>query len=257
MKFKSINPYNGKELKTYSEHTLSELDATLSQSEKAFASWRDTPLSRRCQLIAKAANELRKNKNEYAEMMTLEMGKPITESRAEVEKCAWVCDYYAENAEGFLADEIIKTDASQSFVRHNPIGCVFAIMPWNFPYYQVARFAGPNLVLGNTILLKHAEQCPESALAIATMMAEAGFPEGAYTNLFASHDQIADIIADPCVQGVSVTGSERAGAAVAQIAGRNLKKVVLEMGGSDVLLVLDTSRQHRPSVQRLQADRRA
>ena len=238
MKFKSINPYNGKELKTYSEHTLPELDATLSQSEKAFASWRNIPLAERTKLIAKAGSELRKNKDEYAEMMTLEMGKPITEARAEVEKCAWVCDYYAENAGEFLADEVIKTDASKSFVRHNPIGCVFAIMPWNFPFWQVFRFAAPTLTAGNVAILKHAGNVPGCATLIEQVFLRAGFPKGVFQNIFIDHSKTEKIIAHPIVKAISLTGSERAGASVAELAGRHIKKSLLELGGSNAFLVL-------------------
>ena len=239
MKFKSINPYNGKELKTYSEHTLAELNSTLIQSEKAFESWRNTPISKRCQLMAKAGSELRKNKNEYAEMMSLEMGKPITESRAEVEKCAWVCDYYAENAQAFLADEIIKTDASQSFVRHNPLGCIFAIMPWNFPYWQVFRFAAPTLTAGNVAILKHAGNVSGCATLIEQVFLRAGFPKHVFQKIFIDHSKTEKIISHPFVKAISLTGSERAGSSVAEIAGRHIKKSLLELGGSNAFLVLE------------------
>ena len=170
------------------------------------------------------------------------MGKPVEQALGEVDFCASIYEYYATEATSLLADEpITLSDGDGSaFVRRSSVGVLLGIMPWNYPYYQVARFAGPNLVVGNTILLKHAPQCPESAAAIQRMYDEAGFPAGAYTNIYATNDQVADVIADPRVQGVSVTGSERAGAAVAEIAGRNLKKVVLELGGSDPFILLST-----------------
>ncbi len=181
-------------------------------------------------------------REELAEIIVREMGKPVEQALGEVDFCASIYEYYATEATSLLADEpIALSDGDGSaFVRRSSVGVLLGIMPWNYPYYQVARFAGPNLVVGNTILLKHAPQCPESAAAIQRIYDDAGFPAGAYTNIYATNDQVADLIADPRVQGVSVTGSERAGAAVAEIAGRNLKKVVLELGGSDPFILLST-----------------
>ena len=181
-------------------------------------------------------------RQELADIIVLEMGKPVEQALAEVDFAGAIYEYYADHADEFLKDEpitLLDGDGS-AVVRRSALGVLLGIMPWNFPYYQVARFAGPNLVIGNTILLKHAEQCPESAAAIQQIFLDAGFPEGAYINIYADHDQIETVIADPRVQGVSLTGSERAGAKVAEIAGRNLKKVVLELGGSDPFILLST-----------------
>ena len=181
-------------------------------------------------------------RQELAEIIVREMGKPIEQALGEVDFAAAIYEYYADNGPGLMADEPIKLlegDGS-AVVRRSAYGLLLGIMPWNYPYYQVARFAGPNLVVGNTILLKHAPQCPESALAMEQIFHEAGIPKDAYINIFATNDQIEWVIADPRVRGVSLTGSERAGAAVAEIAGRNLKKVVLELGGSDPFIVLGT-----------------
>jgi succinate-semialdehyde dehydrogenase/glutarate-semialdehyde dehydrogenase len=177
-----------------------------------------------------------------AEIIVREMGKPISQAIGEVEFCTAIYDFYADNAEELMADEPIKLldGEGSAVVRRSSLGVLLGIMPWNFPYYQVARFAGPNLVIGNSILLKHAAQCPESAEALEQIYGEAGFPDGAYVNIYATHDQVESVIADPRVRGVSLTGSERAGAAVAEIAGRNLKKVVLELGGSDPFILLGT-----------------
>ncbi|MDN5789447.1 MAG: NAD-dependent succinate-semialdehyde dehydrogenase [Micrococcales bacterium] len=238
-----VNPTTGETVAEYPTMTDAEVSQAIAAADDAYRSWgRKTTVAERAALVQRVADLHLERRDELAHIIAREMGKPLAEALEEVDFSADIYSYYATNGEEFLKQEEIPTDdGGRAFVRREPIGVLLGIMPWNFPYYQVARFAGPNLVLGNTVLLKHAEQCPESALAIASMMKEAGLPEGAYTNLFATHDQVADIIADPRVQAVSVTGSERAGAAVAQIAGRNLKKVVLEMGGSDVLLVLDTS----------------
>ncbi|MGA8854199.1 MAG: NAD-dependent succinate-semialdehyde dehydrogenase, partial [Christiangramia sp.] len=179
------------------------------------------------------------NVEEYAQMITAEMGKPISESRAEVNKCAWVCDYYAENAEAFLAPEVVKTDAEQSFVRHDPIGAVFAVMPWNFPFWQVFRFAAPTLTAGNTGLLKHAPNVFGCAVKIEEIFKKAGFPEGVFQNLIVHHDQTEKIIAHDAVKAVTLTGSEMAGSAVAQIAGKYIKKSLLELGGNNSFIVLE------------------
>jgi succinate-semialdehyde dehydrogenase/glutarate-semialdehyde dehydrogenase len=177
--------------------------------------------------------------DKYAETMTLEMGKPISEARGEIEKCAWVCDFYAENAERFLADEIIETDASESFVSHDPIGTVLAIMPWNFPYWQVFRFVAPTLSAGNTGLLKHASNVFGCATHIEELLLEAGFPDGVFQNLFIHHDKTESIISNDIVKAVTLTGSERAGKSVGALAGKYLKKSVLELGGSNAFIVLE------------------
>lgn len=239
MEFKSINPYNGQEIATYKEHSKKEIDAILEKSSTAFESWRQVPIKERCKLLVNAADLLRKNVDKYAETMTLEMGKPISEAKGEVNKCAWVCEFYAENAERFLADEIIETDASESFVSHDPIGTVLAIMPWNFPFWQVFRFVAPTLAAGNTGLLKHAHNVFGCATHIEELLLEAGFPEGVFQNLFIHHDDIESIIANDIVKAVTLTGSERAGKSVGALAGKYLKKSVLELGGNNAFIVLE------------------
>ena len=239
MEFLSINPYNGEQVGQYTALTSNELEKSLDKSAEAFKTWSREPLSYRAGLIKKAGDVLRKNVEEYAQMITSEMGKPIAESRAEVNKCAWVCDYYAENAEAFLEPEVIKTDASESFVRHDPIGTVFAVMPWNFPYWQVFRFAAPTLTAGNTGLLKHAPNVFGCAELIEDVFNKAGYPEGVFQNLIVHHDQTEKIIAHDAVKAVTLTGSEMAGAAVAQIAGKHIKKSLLELGGNNSFIVLE------------------
>ena len=239
MEFYSINPYNGVQVGRYNALSAVELDEKLNKSAEAFKSWSKKPLSYRTSLIKKAGQVLLDNLEEYAQMITSEMGKPISESRAEVNKCAWVCDYYAQNAESFLAPEIVKTDASQSFVRHDPIGAVFAIMPWNFPFWQVLRFAAPTLTAGNTGLLKHAPNVFGCALKIEEVFIKAGFPEGVFQNLIVHHNQTEKIIAHDAVKAVTLTGSETAGSAVAQIAGKYIKKSLLELGGNNAFIVLE------------------
>lgn len=239
MEFKSVNPYDGKQVGSYASLSEGELTEKLNRSLTAFRSWREVPLAERCQLIKKAGQVLRDNVEEYAKMITLEMGKPISESRSEVNKCALVCDYYAVNGETFLADETIVTDASKSFVRHDPIGAVFAIMPWNFPYWQVFRFAAPTLTAGNTGLLKHAPNVFGCAKQIEDVFTKAGFPKDVFQNLIVHHDQTEKIIAHDAVQAVTLTGSERAGSAVAEIAGKYIKKTVLELGGNNAFIVWD------------------
>ena len=239
MEFKSINPHNGKEIATYKEHTEQEVNDILEKSRMAFDSWRDVPVEERCELLVNAGGVLRNNVEKYAKTMTLEMGKPISEARGEIEKCAWVCDFYAENAQRFLADEIIETDASESFVSHDPIGTVLAIMPWNFPYWQVFRFAAPTLAAGNTGLLKHAPNVFGCATHIEEILLEAGFPDGVFQNLFIHHDKTERILADDIVKAATLTGSERAGKSVGALAGKYLKKSVLELGGNNAFIVLE------------------
>ena len=237
MEFKSINPFNGEQVGQYTGLTESELDSKLVLAAETFNSWRKVPLQERADLSRKAGQVLRENVEEYARMITREMGKPITESRGEVNKCAWVCDYYADHAEEFLKPEVIKTDASQSFVRHDPIGAVFAIMPWNFPFWQVFRYAAPTLTAGNTGLLKHAANVFGCAMQIEEVFDKAGYPAGVFQNLIVHHDRTERIIAHDAVQAVTLTGSERAGSAVAAIAGKYIKKTVLELGGNNAFIV--------------------
>lgn len=236
------NPATGKTLSDYPTATDAQVQQALESAESAYRSLlKTTDVAERATLLKRVAQLHAERRETLAAIIVKEMGKPLDQAQGEVDFCVDIYNYYADNAETFLADEPIDSPAGGSaFIRRQALGVLIGIMPWNFPFYQVARFAGPNLALGNTILLKHAPQCPESALALESIFNDAGFPAGAYVNIFATNEQVADIIADPRVQGVSLTGSERAGAAVAEIAGRHLKKVVLELGGSDVFLVLDT-----------------
>ena len=238
-----INPATGETVKTYPTITDAELDAAIAGADEAHRTWsRSTTVAERAALIRRVGELHLERRQELAEIIVREMGKPIEQALGEVDFCGDIYGYYADNAEDLMKDEPITLLAGDgsALIRRSSLGVLLGIMPWNFPYYQVARFAGPNLIIGNTILLKHAQQCPESAAAIEQMFHDAGFPAGAYTNIYATNDQIADVIADPRVQGVSLTGSERAGAAVAEVAGRHLKKVVLELGGSDPFILLST-----------------
>lgn len=238
-----VNPATGETVKQYDRISDTDLEAALASADDAFESLsRTTTVAERAAMIQKVADAHTERRQELADIIVREMGKPVEQALGEVDFCADIYGYYADKAEEFLADEPIDLRDGDGFglIRRSALGPLIGIMPWNFPYYQVARFAGPNLCLGNTILLKPAGQCPESGLAIQSMFDDAGFPKGAYQTIFASSDQIADLIADPRVRGVSLTGSERAGAAVAEVAGRNLKKVVLELGGSDPFILLGT-----------------
>lgn len=237
MEFKSINPFNGKEIASHKEQSQDELKLILDNAGEAYKSWKKVSITERAELLKKAGQVLRDNTEEYARMITLEMGKPITESRAEINKCALVCDYYADNAVEFLKDENIKTDAQKSFVRHDPIGCVLAIMPWNFPFWQVFRFAAPTLVAGNTGLLKHSSNVFGCAKQIEEVFIKAGFPENIFQNLIVHHDKTEMIMAHDAVQAVTLTGSERAGSSVAAIAGKYIKKSLLELGGNNAFIV--------------------
>ena len=243
-KYAVTNPATGETITTYPTATDAEIATAVDGADKAYREWaRTTTVEQRAALIAKVADLHRERRQHLAETIVREMGKPIGDALGEVDFSADIYQYYADNGPALLKDEPIELaegSEGSAFIRKSPMGVLIGIMPWNFPYYQVARFAGPNLILGNTILLKHAAQCPASAEAIHEIFADAGFPVGAYTNIYATTDQIATMIADPRVQGVSLTGSERAGAAVAEQAGRHLKKVVLELGGSDPFILLST-----------------
>ncbi len=236
---KAENPATGKLIKEYQEHTREEVARIIIETDSEYRQWRKTTFAHRRELLLEAAKVLRKNVEHYAKTMTLEMGKIITESRAEIEKCAWCCDYYAENAERFLADEIIATDASRSMVTYEPLGVVLAVMPWNFPFWQVIRFAAPALMAGNGGLLKHASNVPGCALALEEIFREAGYPDNIFRTLLIRAGEVENVIANPLVKAVTLTGSEPAGMQVASIAGRELKKTVLELGGSDPFIVLD------------------
>jgi succinate-semialdehyde dehydrogenase/glutarate-semialdehyde dehydrogenase len=236
---KAINPATGELIRDYKEHTPEEVTEIAQAAHDAFLGWRETSFAERKKLMLKAADVLREKKEGYARIITLEMGKTIKESRAEVEKCAWVCEYYAENAESFLADEVVETDASKSMIAFEPMGVVLAVMPWNFPFWQVFRFAAPTLMAGNTGVLKHASNVPASALAIEEVFKEAGFPEDVFRTLLISSRLVEGVISNPHVKAVTLTGSEIAGMQVAATAGRELKKTVLELGGSDPYIVLE------------------
>ncbi len=240
-KYAVINPATRETEKEYDEISDDELEAAIAAAEEAHRSWGlKTSVADRAALVKKVADFHLERREELAGIIVREMGKPMEQALGEVDFCADIYGFYADNGEQLMADDPIDLLAGDgtALVRKSSVGPLVGIMPWNFPYYQVARFAGPNLVVGNTILLKPAHQCPESAEAIQKMMDDAGFPEGAYQTILASNEQIEKAIGDPRVRGVSLTGSERAGAAVAEIAGRNLKKVVLELGGSDPFILL-------------------
>ena len=242
-KYAVINPATGETEKDYPEISDSELEGAMAAANNAHQTWAlKTSVAERAALVKKVAELHGERREALAEIAVREMGKPMEQALGEVDFCVDIYGFYADNGEEILADEKIDLLAGDgtALIRRTSVGPLLGIMPWNFPYYQVARFAGPNLVVGNTILLKPAHQCPESAEAIQEIFADAGFPEGAYQTILASNDQIAKVIEDPRVRGVSLTGSERAGAAVAEIAGRNLKKVVLELGGSDPFILLGT-----------------
>jgi len=235
------NPATNEKVADYPTATAADIQQALASVGDAYRQWSRFGVAQRAARIRRVAELHAERREELAAIIVREMGKPIDQAREEIDICVDIYRYYADNAEAFLQDEPIESPAGGSaFIRRQPLGVLVGIMPWNFPFYQVARFVAPNLVLGNTILLKHAPQCPESALALESLFLKAGLPEGAYVNVFATNEQVAEVIADPRVQGVSLTGSERAGAAVAEQAGRHLKKVVLELGGSDVFVVLDT-----------------
>jgi succinate-semialdehyde dehydrogenase / glutarate-semialdehyde dehydrogenase len=238
-----VDPATGDVVKEYPTATDEQMEQALASASRAFREWsKKSTLDERVALIRRVADLHNERKDELAKIIQREMGKPLDQSVGEVEFSASIYEFYADNAAKFLDDEPIELleGEGSALIRRSAIGVLLGIMPWNYPYYQVARFAGPNLVLGNTIVLKHAPQCPESAAALQQIFLDAGYPEGAYVNVYATNEQIAEAIADPRVQGVSLTGSERAGAAVAEIAGRNLKKVVLELGGSDPFILLSS-----------------
>ncbi len=237
------DPATGKLVREYPTATAADMERAISSATQAYRDWSaNSTLAEKVSLTRRVAELHRERREELAAIMHREMGKKLEQALGEVGFSAAIYDFYADNAEHFLADEPIELLGGEgsAVVQRRPVGVLLGIMPWNYPVYQVARFAGPNLTLGNTIVLKHAPQCPESAEALEAIFRDAGYPTGAYVNVYATNEQIADAIADPRIQGVSLTGSERAGAAVAEIAGRNLKKVVLELGGSDPFIVLST-----------------
>jgi succinate-semialdehyde dehydrogenase/glutarate-semialdehyde dehydrogenase len=237
MPIQTLNPATGKIEKDFKELSPEELETKITKADTAYGEWKKTTISERSTLMKKAAAHLRTNSEKYGSLITTEMGKPVEAAIKEIKKCADVCDYYAENAEAFLTPSPRETDAKESFVRYDPIGPVLAVMPWNFPFWQVLRFAAPTLMAGNVGLLKHASNVPQSSLAIEETFREAGFPEGVFTSLLISSSQVETVLRDPRVQAVTLTGSEKAGASVASIAGQEIKKSVLELGGSDPFIV--------------------
>ena len=238
-KITTIDPYSNTPLKTYNLFSKSEVSDILKTADERFLQWKKTPIKERCRLLQNMAQILEDDKQEYANLMTLEMGKPITQAIAEIEKCATLCDFYATNADDFLADELIETDAHESFVSYDPLGCILGIMPWNYPFWQVMRFALPTLTAGNTVLLKHAENVTGCALLIEKLFENAGYPKGCFQTVLADHDTIEKMIESDVVKAISLTGSEIAGRKIAAVAGKNLKKCVLELGGNNACIVLD------------------
>lgn len=239
MNFTAISPANGEPLEQYPVWDAARLDAALALTASATPAWNTRPLAERAVLLHRAGEVLRQRRDEFAALMSREMGKLIGEARAEIEKCARCCDYYAEHAAGFLADEPAKSDAGKSYVAYQPLGSVLAIMPWNFPFWQAIRAAAPALAAGNSVVLKHADNVPGCALALEAVFREAGFPAGVFQTLMIGIPQVESVIKDPRIAAVTLTGSERAGRAVGREAGEVLKKCVLELGGSDAFVVLE------------------
>jgi len=236
-----VNPATGETVARYDSFTDAQVEDALRAAQAAYEDWRDVPVAERARLIGRVAELHRERRKELAAIIVREMGKPFKDAVGEADFAADITQFYADHADEITADQPLTIlGEGTAVIRRSPLGVLFGIMPWNFPYYQVARFAAPNLVLGNTIVLKHSSQCPESAAALEAIYRDAGLPAGAYVNVRVSAEQAAAMVADPRIQGVSVTGSERAGAAVAEVAGRNLKKVALELGGSDPFILLGT-----------------
>ncbi len=237
----SVNPFNGETIRVFEPHSAHEVERRVALAAEEFPRWRSVAFAEKASRMTKAAEILETRKQELGRVMTLEMGKPIGAAVAEAEKCAWVCRYYAEHAQAFLADEPVATDAGRSFVRYEPLGPVLAVMPWNFPFWQVFRFAAPALMAGNVGLLKHASNVPQCALAIEEIFRVAGLPEGAFQTLLIGADRVQGLLEDPRIAAATLTGSEAAGVSVGRAAGAALKKVVLELGGSDPFVVLPSA----------------
>ena len=249
MTIRAVNPATGETIEEYQETPPEEVDRILHAADAAFQEWRRTSVQERASRLREAARLLRERAPEYARLMALEMGKPVRAGRAEVEKCAWVCDYYAENGPRFLEPEVVETDARRSFVAFRPLGVVLAIMPWNFPFWQVFRFAAPALMAGNAAVLKHASNVPGCALAIERLLRDAGFPPALFRTVLVGSEAVDGLIGHPAVRGVTLTGGTPAGRAVAASAGKRVKKTVLELGGSDPYIVLeDADLEHAATV---------
>lgn len=238
MQFRSINPYNSQVLETYEGLSQQQVNYKIDKAYQSYFQWKATTYKERSDLMQSAAVELLKNKKIYSESITMEMGKPISEAIAEIEKCASVCAYYAINAADFLKDAPLDTPHGKGYIHFNPLGVILAVMPWNFPFWQVFRFAAPTIMAGNTCLLKHASNVPKCALDIEKVFLNAGFPEGVFNTLLIGSGAVKEVIEHEHVAAVTLTGSELAGKSVASIAGANIKKSVLELGGSDPFIVL-------------------
>lgn len=241
MSIESVNPATEETIRRFDELNDDEVERAIERADKAFREWRLTAFRERAERMSRAGDVLEKRRDELARLMTIEMGKPIAQARSEAEKCAWVCRHYAENAERFLRDRVVETDANRSFVTYQPIGPVLAIMPWNFPLWQVFRFVAPGLMAGNVGLLKHASNVPQCALAIEDVLTEAGFPAGVFQTLLIGSKKIPGLLEDGRIRAATLTGSEPAGRDVAKRAGEQLKKVVLELGGSDPFIVMPSA----------------
>jgi succinate-semialdehyde dehydrogenase / glutarate-semialdehyde dehydrogenase len=241
MPIASINPATGETLKTFEQHSVNEIEQKLQTAADTFKLYRLTSLDDRARMMLRATEILEGEKHELARLMTIEMGKPIKSAVGEAEKCAWVCRYYAQNAHEYLDDIVVVTNAKKSFVRFEPLGPVLAVMPWNFPFWQVFRFAAPALMAGNVSLLKHASNVPQCALAIENIFRRSGFPEGAFQTLLIGSDAVERVLTDRRVVAATLTGSEPAGSSVASTAGKHIKKTVLELGGSDPFIVMPSA----------------
>jgi succinate-semialdehyde dehydrogenase/glutarate-semialdehyde dehydrogenase len=239
MSIQTVNPNTNKTVKSFEEMTEKSVDAKVAKAKEAFVKWKETSYQQRADLLHKVATLMRVKKAALAKTITLEMGKLIAQAESEIDLSANIFDYYADHGEAFLADKVLDPEYGSAIIRKSPIGLLLGVMPWNFPYYQVARFAAPNIMVGNTILLKHASIVPQCAATIEELFKEAKAPEGLYTNLFISGKHASALVSDKRIKGVSLTGSEEAGASVAMEAGKHLKKVVLELGGNDVFIILE------------------
>ncbi len=239
MSYQSINPYNGELVKSFVEHTDEQLGTAITIAAACFDTWRKLTFGERADVVSKAASIMRERADEFARLMTLEMGKLFTESVGEVMLSADILDYYAKHAEGFLAPELLQPSSGEAVVESSPLGVLFGVQPWNFPYYQLARFAAPNLMAGNVVMVKHSGTVPQCAIAFEQLWLEAGAPAGAYTNLLISHEQVLAVIDDPRIRGVALTGGVAAARGVAERAGRNLKKSTMELGGNDAFIVME------------------
>jgi len=239
MPIQTVNPYNNSIIKTFDEITDADLEIKIATAHKTYQSWKNTDVKQRAKLLAKVAAIMRKKKRELAELITLEMGKLIAQSESEIDMCASVYDYYAKNGEEFLKDKPIETTGGKAFIRYSPTGIILAVEPWNYPFNQVARLTAPNIVAGNVVLLKHASNVPQCAQMIQSIFEEAGAEEGVFTNVYLSGSRVSRLAEDSRITGMSLTGSEAAGSSLAEAAGKNLKKSVLELGGSDAFIVLE------------------